>query len=711
MSSFSVSYIFSLVDKFTPGAGKLGAAAQAMSKAVHSAGAASNAAAAAIGRYGANAAKTASQLLAMNRAAVTSAATMKRSQGFFGRYQGGGGVLGAIGLLGGGMMGRNIINQAREASKAENKFRALVDSTTETQMGSLRESIFKQMGYTGEQYATLMDAAADAAQIVGNADLARGIMESASSLARIDTAKKDTGFFANALASVVGPGGTIEEVVRIADMMAKQQKLGAATAGGSIEAYKNVAALRTLTGFDPTAMFAAFGIMKNVNSAIKDGEMGTWAQYGMRMLALPNTMDQKKLKTAGLNSKMFNNEQGQFDIQKAHKILWDMKNSAGGEDVIKTLFSGRNVNAQKFWGILLDKSPEHFQKFMNDLVGSKGTLWQAVLERSKDLDGALTRLEGTSRQAGIGIGTWLAPAVTALALSASDALGSIGPMLTGFNESYPALSSMAQYAVMAAGGLVALAIPLAALSFVLSASGLGAGLAMAGRALLALSTIAIAPFVAGIGGAVASIARITALAYRFAGAAGVAAMAFRALGRAFAIGLAIEGLVLLYNNFEKIKGILANPMKLTIEFPKMPDWLKWVIGNADEQAKKSTPGSPEHGGGMFSDFMGKMFGSTTQPSPSDEWYAQMAGRISAFNLPPLPAPNPDRIPQAAAERVQIESTIRGEIAPLQVTATPITVHVTGQVNGPVTGTGSGSLSTNAPRGVSTSEAGSTSVSP
>lgn len=82
-------------------------------------------------------------------------------------------------------------------------------------------------------------------------------------------------------------------------------------------------------------------------------------------------------------------------------------------------------------------------------------------------------------------------------------------------------------------------------------------------------------------------------------------------------------------------------------------------------------------------------------------------------MPPAtaPAPNPDRIPQAAAERVQIESTIRGEIAPLQVTATPITVHVTGQVNGPVTGTGSGSLSTNAPRGVSTSEAGSTSVSP
>ena len=51
MASFSVQYIFTLLDRFTPNARNLGKSAQQMSNAVHAAGRRADAAAAGVMKY------------------------------------------------------------------------------------------------------------------------------------------------------------------------------------------------------------------------------------------------------------------------------------------------------------------------------------------------------------------------------------------------------------------------------------------------------------------------------------------------------------------------------------------------------------------------------------------------------------------------------------------------------------------------------------
>ena len=74
------------------------------------------------------------------------------------------------------------------------------------------------------------------------------------------------------------------------------------------------------------------------------------------------------------------------------------------------------------------------------------------------------------------------------------------------------------------------------------------------------------------------LSRATALAYRFAGALGVAKMALRSLGRLVGIGLAVEGLSLLVDNWSKLKAFAAEPLKFSAIWPEAPGWLKWLLG-------------------------------------------------------------------------------------------------------------------------------------
>lgn len=718
MASFSVQYIFGLVDRFTPGARKLGSVAKAMSVSVHSAGRAANAAASGVSRYGAAAAAAARHVEALTRAAARSHTALGRHMRSVGRRGENLGVMGGLGVLTGGYTGLRILQEAREASKAENKFRALVDNATDDQMRSLREAISSQMIYTGEKYAELMDAAADAAQIVGNADLARGIMQNASSLARIDTAKKDTAYFANALASVVGPNGTIEEVIKLADMMAKQQKLGAATAGGTIEAYKNVAALRTMTGFDPVAMFAAFGLMKNLNSAIKDGEMGTWAQYGIRMLTMPNSADSKKLKGVGLDPKMFLDQLGNFDIAKAHSILYAMKMGKNGDALIKKLFSGRNVNAQKFWGMLLGVSPEKFKEFMLELQDSAGTVWDAVLARNVGLDGAMTNLEGAARKAAIAIGSWLTPAIQSYATIATQAAMSVSPWLDSFQQSYPMLSQFSGMALVAAVGLSALAIPLAAVAFSLRM--IGAGVAI--RMLAGLVSGA----ALGAAGGVATLGKMANTIYRVAGAAALAKFALRGALRLVGIGLLIEGLIQAYQHWDKLKAFAADPVKFILQWEdNLPTWLVDRMKGKpvqDQRARKTFDNYAHQADYVpaydnvvnlkayreaqrIADEARRTYTPIQQMQtatvPEQSWFKRVVGAdpydwSNAFsNAQPHPAMPAAAIPQSMAVKV----TSHTSFDPASLTVT---------YNGPIQGPAAVPISAKPARGVSASDAGTTS---
>lgn len=721
MASYSVQYIFTLLDKFTPGARKLGSAAQAMSKAVHAAGKNVGASAAGLTRYGAAASAAAKQVTSLYRAA-------RQSQGALGGRRGGGRMGGGFGGIGGLIPGFTlfkVLQQAREASKAENKFRSLVDSVTDQEMSDLKTKIQKQMRYTGESFSELMDATGEAAQIVGNAGLAGDITMAASSLSRIDSAKKKTGFFADAIAAAVGKDARPGDVDRFADMLAAQQKLGAATAGGSIEAYKNVVLEKSVRKFDPVEMLTAIGMIKNISPATQDSQIGNLAKYGVGVLSSPIPSMLEKMNDLGLTAKSFETD-GKFDIGKTQKLFYNMRQTPKGLQNFKDLFAGKNRQAGQFWSVLGSIDPKEFDRYKNALIGSTGELWKSLRERLVGLDGTLTRLEGAGFSAALAIGEWLTPALMTLATWAEYAVDSIGPMLSAFSQSHPELSKWAAMAALVAVSLSLLAIPLAAVAFSLRMLGARAAVG----ALWGLG--------AGVVGAAAGIASMAAGIYRVAGAAALAKFALGSMIRIFAIGAAVEGLVLLYQNWEKLKFLAADPLEFKVIFPEAPEWLMRLWDTAvkssysdaqrNDMAWSGDAADRKYGayGGGFMSAYGNLTNAdayrraqeasdqarrTYSPfqqmqgytPPDSTWFSRAFksydpawGNGSMFGPQGNPAFNAAQIPQSMA--INVSSTTSFEPAQL-------TVNVTGQVNGAVTGTGSATLNAKPSRGTSTSEAG------
>lgn len=711
MASYSVQYIFSLIDKFSPGTQKMSAAAQSMSKAVHAAGRAASSAAAGIKGYGAAAANAARQVAALAR--EQRAIGRGGIFGSGGRRGGGLSVMGGIGSLIPGFTLLKVLQQAREASKAENKFRSLVDSVTDTEMSELKQKIQKQMRYTGEKFSDLMDATGEAAQIVGKAGLAGDITMAASSLAKIDTAKKDTGYFADAVAAIVGKDASDKDVNRLADMLAAQQKLGAATAGGTIEAYKNVVLEKQIRKFDPVEMITAIGLIKNISPATQDSQIGNMAKYGMRVLSSPNDSMTKQMDALGLTPKSFETD-GKFDIGKTQKLFHDMTQSAVGLQKFKDLFSGKNVLAGQFWSALASVDPKEFERYKNALTGSDGELWKSMRERLQGLDGALTRLEGAGFSAALAIGQWLTPAIMTLADWAEKAVDLIGPMLTEFSTNYPTMSKWASMALIAAAGLSMLAIPLAAIGLALRMLG--------ARALVGI----LGGVISGVAGGIASVIGIGSALYRVAGAASLAKFALRSAFRIVGIGLLIEGLIQAYQHWDQLKAIAANPIELKVLWPEMPGWLKYLLDGADAENKRVQQGIDEKLGnfGSFENAIDGVANASAAKRAVDR--ANLAGRAAAGDpmaqFPYVTTPEQgwyDRMtgaspynwdgafsaaqPQASQIPQSISVQARTSFDPAT-----INVNVTGQVNGPLNGTGSGTLQARPSRGEATSSAGASS---
>lgn len=204
----------------------------------------------------------------------------------------------------------------------------------------------------------------------------------------------------------------------------------------------------------------------------------------------------------------------------------------------------------------------------------------------------------------------------------------------------------------------------------------------------------------------AAVSKVMGFTSAYTTLAAVAATAAKISLFLTVVAVGVGSAMWIYNNWDKLREYAANPIKFDAIWPQAPEWVGWLF-----DPKKNGPTGAEYARRTDPEANSKLYNS-----PWARWF---------FNLPdqppaalqtgpggaPLPARNPNSIPQAAAERLQIESQIKGQIDPLQVHADPITVHVTGQVNGPVSGTGSGQLQSNAPRGVSTQEAGGATVAP
>ncbi len=706
MPAFSVEYIFRMIDQFSGPSRALANAARQMSKPIHAAGAAANSAAGGLRAYAAAAGAALKNVNALAKAKV--GALLAGGKG----GRGGLGGMGMFGLLGSGWWAKGLLETGKEASAAENKFRSLVDSVTDAQMESLRGAISTQMKKTGEGYADLMSAAADAAQIVGSADMATNIMKIASSLAQIDTAGKDTAYFAESLAALLGPDGSVGDLKRIGDQLAKQQKLGAGTAGGTIEAYKNLAAMKELSGADPVALMTTIGLIKNFMPALRDSEIGNMAKYGLRFMTMPKPTDLKSLKMLGLSPKALQNASGQFDVAKTQAELYNIAQQKGGLDKIKKAFSGKNVLAGQFWLSMLGMPPEKFQAYMKELVESAGALEQASSERQQGMERAWNNLSGVYQDFKRGLAKFLEPVVVPAmdGIAATfQGLSSFGKWLT---ETHPLLARVIGGVTVLGGALTAMAIPLLLVGSALRSMGAGAALRALGWLAKGGGRLAMAVGSGVFTGLSEGIAQV----YAARGAIGLLRAAARASIYLALLVTGYEAISFAYDNWDKLKQLAADPLKIDIIFPEAPEWVKWLSHQWGESLKSDWHSGSQQGAQNIIDTVKGWMGYDPAMAGAPhswvrggrrndpDWYGRFkdAPRAGASWLPPSVA-------QAAAER---EITARVSLDPIQVAAPPTVrlegnLTVTGTVNGSVNGGGavSGSmpLSATAPRGRATAE--------
>ena len=204
----------------------------------------------------------------------------------------------------------------------------------------------------------------------------------------------------------------------------------------------------------------------------------------------------------------------------------------------------------------------------------------------------------------------------------------------------------------------------------------------------------------------AAVSKVMGFTSAYTTLAAVAATAAKISLFLTVVAVGVGSAMWIYNNWDKLREYAANPIKFDVIWPQAPEWVGWLFDpkkNGPTGAEYARRTDPEANSALYN-------------SPWARWFFNMPDQPPAAMQTgpggvPLPERNPNSIPQAAAERLQIESQIKGQIDPLQIHADPIQVIVSGQVNGPVSGTGSGQLQSNAPRGVSTQEAGGATVAP
>lgn len=696
MASYSVQYIFELVDKFTPAAAAIAVAAGRMMKAIGAAGA------------------TMGPLLA-RLAGVTAGVVL---------------LSGAFALMG--------VKKAAAFEESLTSLRRVTGITREEMLGYGKDAlqIGVRMGKSGDEIAGMMTEGA-LMGIRGRETLAAF----AETVSKVSVTWDDMGekMASRSLATLtaqwfsdLAPEQARKRLVETADTINELSNRSAFKAPELLKAFERGGVAAKKFGLSPD-QFSAYAGTALVTGE-KSGELqGTRARMTFtkltRNLAAPTKgfnralgllkTSRQKMQEQMLSSpqdlmlNIMERMQGMNKIQQESVAsgLLDSRSAAQFTAVAanlneykKQLAIADDAYAAKFakdkafmdWlrngGEGLKEIAEQLERY-NKVVTRSGSVDREFERRTESLNFALKQLGSAWDR-----------------LQTLAALPLLEPLRKGTNvitNLVSAMGDLTQYSAL--GGT-------------LMTAGLGAGMISLG-----LVAAAFAARMVGLSGALMrfrSVVLLTGLAWKT-----LLAMAAMSAATAFTLMIVATGVasaMWVYDNWNKLKEYASTTIKFSMLFPDVPEPIKQFMDFVANQNAMSTPGTGAHKGGPLSWLSEKLFGPLTPPAmypapdPDPAWFAQMNQRINGLipGLPatpppgmPLPAPNPNRIPEAAAERIRVESQIRGEIAPLQVTATPIEVRVTGQVNGPLNGTGSGSLSTNAPRGVSTSEAGSSVVSP
>lgn len=690
MASFSVQYIFTLVDRFTPGATALAAAAGRIKTAVAAAGAAMG------------------PLLA-RMAALTAGVAL----------------LGTMFMLGG-------VQKAAAFEDAMANVRRVTDISRETMLEYGKDvlSIGVATGQTGEEIAAMMAQGAMMG-VRGRAPLAAFAETVAQVAVAWDNVSKEVAAssIARMSAQFFGDKTPEEQVAGIrsvSDTINELSNRSPFKAPEMLKFFDNASAAARRFGLtaQQAAAYGGAALVSSGPSGLKQGDQARMTfDRLLRAVAMPKKQQIAAMKSLGLDPKMLGTMLAQdaqgtlmhvlekmehFDPVKRNAVIANLL----GDQRAATQFQAiaQNLNeyrrqlaiADDGWAQRLSQNKEFMawldgagegHKELADQLRQYGRVASRVGSVQREFQKRTETLNFAWKQFGLSVDR-------VQLLMAMPLLEPLRNMLNGLSGATNAIGNF----VEANQGV---------------SRYLMTGFSTAAVAAAGVGLLKIAAWATGASGALAVLAGIGIIALKISiVAAGIAAAMW------------------IYDNWAQLKAFAADPLNFQVHFPDAPDWLKQFL-DYKTMSKTMDKAANEYRGldkGLPNDLaaaksspgLWNLFGLLGASAPSQQWFDAMNQRIGAFNIPPLPQPaaaggpplpaaNPARIPQAAAERLRVESQITGNIDPLQVTVSPVPVNVTvtGQVNGPLTGTGSGtgSATTNAPRGVSTSEAGQASVIP
>lgn len=256
----------------------------------------------------------------------------------------------------------------------------------------------------------------------------------------------------------------------------------------------------------------------------------------------------------------------------------------------------------------------------------------------------------------------------------------------------------------------------------------------------AVKALGVALGVVGAAGALAGLGALTAWATGMSSAmAGLMLLGAGALGLTVAVALVGAG-AWIFMNWDSFVAKVTQPLDIKINWPNAPDWLQWlpnlindVSGARDKELRaqekfrkigfEDDAYQPRWAMPSNADGMAKVISDAARRGAAGDPFAQfpMVGGINKpgggfFNTMADLGRSDQAIAADAAwagkdnigsssPAASIPQSVSVSIDPVTFNPATVNVNVTGQVNGPLQGTGSGTLQAEAARGTSTGNVG------
>ena len=556
MANMSVSVLLALRDKLTGPARRAGRTFSNVGRQMEQAGrkiaGGAMRATQAVGRLGAVAARSA--------ASVTTLATRMRALRTWGRGLGGSGMMT---LFGGGLVASKVGSTLFGFENTMNEVQALMSASDQSMKGLRTEvkNIGMKSRYTATQVGQGLVELARAG--VYDPEEAKALLDGTVGLAEATNTSMDRAAdIATNIAKAFGKDLTKPVMTDMVDSLAHATRRTNFDLHELAKSMEYVAPAATNFGLsmkDTTALLMALAQVGQKGSKAGRGLARVMETAANRATKKPA---RKALSAIGLSPDSFFDAKGDIKIFDMIEKFREARDEFGKEATAKAMYSAFDSAGARIFMSLINASAEdieHFRKVMQD---ADGAVEEMRLARMKGLPGAWYRLVA---------------AMEALTLAAGDK-GGLTSTLEGIANTFkewalslsqvdPMILKIGSHVVMAAAALGALAIPLMVF----------------GHALRFLAAMALLPMFKGLLMVARPLAGIlSGVAMGIAEGAALAGVTkFRAalalIPSIIKVGIVLWGLYEIYNNWDTIKALFEDPIKLTVLWPQMPSWVRSIV--------------------------------------------------------------------------------------------------------------------------------------